>query len=402
MKNLSLVICLVLFFSCTSKKKEISQWRGENRTGIYDEPNLLTEWPKDGPELVWEFEGVGNGYGSPVITEDKLFINGEIDSLAYLMAFDLQGKMLWKTEFGTDWTTNFIGSRSAPTIVDGLVYVASSMGDIACIDSETGMKKWGLNMLEKFKGKNTRFGYSQSLEIDGDLVYCAPGGAEDNIVALDRFTGETKWTNKAFGEIPAYCSPLLLEFPTRNVLVTFSEHALFGLESTTGKILWSHMQDTICDIHGNTPIYENGHLYYVAGCGNGTVKLQISKDGSQITEVWRNKKLDNIMGGAVKVNDKLFASGHRKKKWKAIDANSGEMVDSLKFGRGATIAANGLLYCYNEQGKVALVKTEPNMEIISQFRVKKGTKEHFAQPVINNGILYIRHGNVLLAYKVIA
>ncbi len=160
------------------------------------------------------------------------------------------------------------------------------------------------------------------------------------------------------------------------------------------------MQDTLCDIHGNTPIYENGHLYYVAGCGNGTVKLEISKDGSQITEMWRNKKLDNIMGGAVKVNNKLFASGHRKKKWKAIDSNSGEMVDSLKFGRGATIAANGLLYCYNEQGKVALVKTEPKMEIISQFRVKKGTKEHFAQPVINNGILYIRHGNVLMAYNI--
>jgi outer membrane protein assembly factor BamB len=274
------------------------------------------------------------------------------------------------------------------------------MGDIACIDTETGEKKWGLNMIEKFKGKNTRFGYSQSLEIDGDLVYCAPGGEDVNIVALDRFTGETKWTNKVFGEVPAYCSPTILEFPTRNVLVTFSDNALFGLESTTGKLLWSHMQDTICDIHGNTPIYENGHLYYVTGCGNGTVKLQISEDGSQITEVWRNKKLDNMMGGAVKVNDKIFASGHRKKKWKAIDTNSGEMVDSLKFGRGATIAANGLLYCYNEQGKVALVKTEPKMEIISQFRVKKGTKEHFAQPVINKGILYIRHGNVVLAYDI--
>ena len=146
MKNLSLLICLVLFFSCTSKKKEVSQWRGENRKGIYDEANLLTEWPADGPELAWEFEGVGNGYGSPVITDDKLFINGEIDSLSYLIAFDLQGKMLWKTEFGTDWIKNFIGSRSAPTVVDGLVYVASSMGDVACIDSETGLKKWGFEL----------------------------------------------------------------------------------------------------------------------------------------------------------------------------------------------------------------------------------------------------------------
>jgi len=400
MKNLSLLICLILFFSCNTKKKELSQWRGENRTGVYNESNLLEKWPTDGPALVWECEGVGNGYGSPVMTDDKIFVNGEIDSLAYLLALDLQGKILWKTEFGKDWTKNFNGSRSAPTVVDNLIYVASSMGDIACIDKETGDKKWSLNMIEKFKGKNNHFGYSQSLEIDGDMVFCSPGGEEHNVVALDRFTGETKWTNKVFGELSAYCSPMLLKFPTRNVLVTFSDNALLGLESKTGELLWSHPQEKIGDVHGNTPIYEDGYLYYVTGCGNGAVKLQVSNEGSQISEIWRNKKFDNYMGGAVKIKDRIFASGFRKKKWKAIDSNSGEMVDSLKFGRGATIAANGLLYCYNEQGKVALVKTEPKMEIISQFRVKKGTKEHFAQPVINKGILYIRHGNVLLAYNI--
>lgn len=401
MKNVSIFLIAILCFACNPKQKKVSEWRGENRSGIYNESNLLKEWPANGPSVLWELEGIGNGYGSPVISDNTLFVNGEVDSVAYLFALDLQGKMLWKTDFGKDWMVNFIGSRSAPTVVDDLVYVASGMGDVACIEKDSGTLKWKINMLEKFEGKNTRFGYSQSLLVDGDLVFAAPGGAENNVIALDRFSGETKWTCPGVGEISAYCSPLLLEFPTRNVLVTFSDNALMGIESQTGRMLWTHVQDTLCDINGNTPIYENGYLYYVTGCGNGTVKLKVSEDGGQITEMWRNKDLDNIMGGVVKINDKIIASGHRKKLWKSVDANTGENRDTLDFGRGATIAADGLVYCYNEKGEVGLVKVNSdNLELVSQFKVTKGTKEHFAQPVINNGVLYIRHGDALLAYDI--
>ncbi len=40
------------------------------------------------------------------------------------------------------------------------------------------------------------------------------------------------------------------------------------------------------------------------------------------------------------------------------------------------------------------------MELVSSFKVTRGTKAHFAHPVICNGILYIRHGKSLLAYKI--
>ncbi|WP_171596232.1 PQQ-binding-like beta-propeller repeat protein [Marinifilum caeruleilacunae] len=402
MKNYILILLAVTLFSCTSNQKKISEWRGENRSGTYAETNLLKQWPEDGPKLLWDAEGIGNGYGSPVISDNTIYLNGEIDSVAYLFAMDLQGKVLWKTEFGKDWMKNFIGSRSAPTLVDSLVYVASGLGDVACIHAETGKLKWHLNMLEKFEGKNTRFGYSQSLLVDGDLVFAAPGGVENNVIALNRFTGETQWTNAGLGEIPAYCSPLLVEFPSRNILVTFSEHALLGIETKTGKTLWTHLQDTTKgDVNGNTPIYEDGFLYYVTGCGNGTVKLKVEEEGAKITEVWKNEELDNIMGGVVKLNGKLIASGHRKKVWKSVDAETGETRDTLKFGRGASIAADGMLYCYNERGQVGLVAVSPEkMELVSKFKVTKGTKEHFAQPVIANGVLYIRHGDALMAYDI--
>jgi len=29
-----------------------------------------------------------------------------------------------------------------------------------------------------------------------------------------------------------------------------------------------------------------------------------------------------------------------------------------------------------------------------------GSEQHWAHPVINKGILYVRHGNVLIAYKI--
>jgi hypothetical protein len=176
---------------------------------------------------------------------------------------------------------------------------------------------------------------------------------------------------------------------------------MFGLDTESGELLWLQGQDTLCDIHGNTPIYEEGYIYYTAGCGNGTVKLQLSEDGSQVTEVWRTMDMDNIQGGIIKLGDKLYGAGQQKIKLKVLDDNSGNLIDSLDVKRGVTIFADGLLYYYAEQGGfMSLIKPEPNLELISSFRIKKGTKEHFAHPVIKNGILYIRHGNVLLAYNI--
>ena len=76
MRNLIILFIAVLSISSCTQKSENAQWRGDNRDGVYQETNLLKVWPEEGPELLWEYEGVGNGYGSPAITSDKLFING--------------------------------------------------------------------------------------------------------------------------------------------------------------------------------------------------------------------------------------------------------------------------------------------------------------------------------------
>ena len=41
-----------------------------------------------------------------------------------------------------------------------------------------------------------------------------------------------------------------------------------------------------------------------------------------------------------------------------------------------------------------------DFEVISSFRVRQGSGPHWAHPVIHDGILYIRHGDVLMAYDI--
>lgn len=79
-------------------KEDIYQWRGYNRDGIYNESNLLKEWPKDGPKLIWATDSIlGNGFSSPIIKDDKIYLNGEIDSTCYLFVLDLDGNIIRKS-----------------------------------------------------------------------------------------------------------------------------------------------------------------------------------------------------------------------------------------------------------------------------------------------------------------
>jgi hypothetical protein len=38
--------------------------------------------------------------------------------------------------------------------------------------------------------------------------------------------------------------------------------------------------------------------------------------------------------------------------------------------------------------------------MVSSFRITKGSGPHWTQPVIKNGVLYIRHGDALMAFDV--
>ena len=411
MKNLLILSAIFLLFSCSQNKTEIYQWRGEDRKGIFDEQNLLKEWPEAGPEELWYVEGIGDGYGSPTITDNEIFITGAIDSTATLFCIDLNGEVKWQVPFGKEWVTSYPGSRSQPTVVDDLIYVGSGMGNLFCLNRSNGAVVWEKRFVEDYNGIYPRFGHSEAPLIDGDKVFWTPGGKEYNVVGLNRFTGELLWNNPGHGERSGYNPGTLIELPTRNIFVTFSAYNMMGLDTETGELLWTHAQDNVPldkrqpgmgDTHSNCIIYDNGYIYYAAGDGNCGVKLQLSEEGTEISEVWRNTGFDSYMGGIVKIDDHLYGSATSKKFFRSINATSGELSDSLKLGWGAVVAADDLLYYYGQNGTLSLVDFDDagKMNQISEFKITRGAKEHFSHPVIKNGILYQRHGQVLMAFDI--
>jgi outer membrane protein assembly factor BamB len=379
----------------------ITQFRGPQRNGIYQETNLLKSWPAEGPAMLWKAEGIGNGYSSPIISGDKIYVTGEIDSIGYLFAYTKSGSLIWKKQTGREWMENFTGSRSTPTLADGLLYVETSMGRFICFDANTGSEKWSVDMLKDLHGVNVRFGYAEGPLVNNNLIYCFPGGPDTNAVALDRITGKIVWVSKGLGDSTAYTSPALITLPSRKIIVNFSIHNLIGLDAATGELLWSKQLKGIGDIHGNTSLFDNGSIYFLAGSGSGAVKLALSEDGRSITEIWNNSTVTDVHGGFVKIGNSIYTSQYKPRRYCSVDATTGLLSDSLKFDKGCLIFADDMLYCYTEKGMVGLVKPDNGkMELISSFKMPVGTKEFFTIPVISDGVLYIRHGNAILAYDI--
>lgn len=403
------VLFYLLVVAQSGQSQTIYQWHGPNRDGIYPEKNLMKIWPESGPKMLWLAEGIGHGYSAPVLTEDKLFINGEKDSISHVFAFDLNGKLLWKTPngrefFGDGYSATYPGSRSTPTVYNGLVYACSGLGRVACIEANSGKERWAVEMVRELGGRFNMFGFSESLLVDEKYVYCTPGGEESNVVALDRLTGKVVWTSKAMGDLVSYASPIIIDLPERKILLAISREYLFGLDIQNGELLWSHKVDSVKwdGDHCNTPVYSDGFIYSSTGenNGNGMYKLALSTDGKSIKEVWRNKDVKNYFWGFVKIKDKLYCPSHDKKLL-SVDIHTGAVVDSLSNLRGGIVYADDRLYCYSDNGVMNLIDpTGSSMKVVSKFKVEKGTQQHFAHPVIDNGVLYIRHGDALMAYEI--
>lgn len=403
-----LLATISLLQGCTSQSKPaVAQWRGDHRDGIYNETNLLAEWPENGPELLWVYEGIGKGYAAPSVLNNTLFVNGEQDSTSYLFALDLSGNLRWKSpngpEFmGEGFSATYPGSRSTPTVVGDLVYASSGQGRLACFNAKTGEEKWAVDLAKDLGGEIGYFGYSESPVVDDGKVFCFPAGTTNNTVALDQFSGEKVWSSEAMQDTFSYCSPILVELSNRKALITHSRHYMYVLDTENGNMLGSSPLDYKYDgEHCNSPVFSDGAIYFISNeKKDGALKLELSADGMQMNRIWSNPKIRNNFNGYVKVGNHFFTT--IKGNWlKALDLETGLATDSVNVATGSLIYADNKFICYGMNGTVSLITYMDNdFEVKSTFKVEAGDGQHFAHPVVSNGVMYIRHGNALLAYKI--
>ncbi|HWS01441.1 MAG TPA: PQQ-binding-like beta-propeller repeat protein [Prolixibacteraceae bacterium] len=408
--NQKTVRYLILLLTIASESFTLSaqsQWRGPNRDGKYPDTNLLKEWPAEGPKMLWSFEGLGTGQGSVAVSGNRVYVTGIPDTLTsegFLFVFDTKGKMLWKKSYGKDWTGIFPGARSTPTVADDLVYIESGNGSVHCMNSQNGDKVWEIDFFRDLQADSVQFGYSESVLIDGDILYCTPGGKTNNMVALNRFTGKKIWSGPAFGEPATYSSPILINRNGTRLLVNLTASSIIGLDAESGEMYWRIHQFQDNKIHANTPLYSDGKIIISSASkkdSSGLVMLQLSADGKKADILWRNKEFTNLMEGAILRDGYIYGSVYLQPKWFCIDVETGLTKYIAKgLGGGPVIYADGNLYCYAEKdGEMALAEADPEkFIIISKFKVPLGTAQHWAHPVIADGKLYLRHNEALMVY----
>jgi len=387
------------------------QFRGPNRDGKSAETGLLQKWPEGGPELLWSVERLGIGFSSVAVADGFIYTTGMLDSEGFLFAYDVNGEFQWKVSYGPEWRRSHPGTRTTPTVDGGRVYVLSGTGIIACFDTKKGEKIWDVDTLKKFQAKNIRWGMTGSPLIDGKKLFCTPGGKDGTVVALDKMTGQTIWTTTGLSESSAYCSPILIERGANRLLVTMIEKAVICVAADTGKLIWRIPYETSSGTGIITPVYKDGYIYVTSVIErrftNGGIVFEISTDGTSFTKKWSDKTLDCHHGGVVLVDGYLYGSNFKdipSGDWVCLEWDSGKVMYEAGWNgnKGSIIYADNRLYCYDENtGDVALVKPSPKgFEIASPFWITRGSVKHWAHPAISDGRLYIRHGDVLMAYDI--
>ena len=413
MKELHLTAATLLLFvlARSAAPADWPQFHGPNQDNKSVETGLLKEWPEGGPKLLWTASGIGKGYSTVSVADGLIYTAGMTDNQTYVFAFDLEGKLRWKAANGESWSAEkqmrwaigYNGSRSTPTIHDGIAYHLGELGRLAALDAKTGQESWSEDLFQQFEAKCPKYGLAESVRIDGDKLICCPAGAKGYMVALEKKTGKLVWVNTELSDPVGYCSAIFADFAGLRQVVTMSAKAVFGVDVKTGKLLWQVPHTNERSNSATDPIFHDGYVYASTGYGAGSIliKLGAADSGVGAEKVWSSTLLDNHHGGVVLLDGYLYGSGHKAAGWFCLDLKTGE-PKYQEPGKGSLTYADGMLYCYDEKGLMELVESTPEARrVASSFQVPKGGEgAYWAHPVVCGGRLYVRHADNLYAYDI--
>jgi outer membrane protein assembly factor BamB len=409
-----LIAALVLALGRTAEA-DWPQWRGPRRDGSSTEQGLLKDWPADGPKLLWQLKGLGDGYSTPAVANGRLYILGStgLDDEYVQALAQADGSKLWSTRLGKvgnpDQRPSYPGARSTPTVDGQVLYALGSDGDLVCLDAGTGAERWRKNLRTDFEGKPGEWAYAESPLVDGEVLVCTPGGSRGTLVALNKNDGSVIWESAIPGdEEAAYASVVAAEIAGRKQYVQFLQKGVVGVDAATGKLLWRYdrtAQGSPANIP--TPLVFDDYVYTASGRGGGGLIQIISANGGfEPKEVYYDSNLPKSMGGVVVVGDHLY--GTNSDSLMCVEALTGKVAwRNRSIGAAGICYAEGNLYLHGENGDVALVAATPEeYRELGRFtppdQPDRGQSKAWAYPVVADGRLYIFDYGTLWCFDVAA
>lgn len=388
------------------------QWRGPTRDGRAPAGHFRTDWDANPPKLLWKAP-VGGGYGSCAMVGGRLYVQNRKDGRDILLCLDAAtGDMKWEVGNGANYEGTdpqyAIGPRSTPIVEGKLIWTVDGAGQLRCFRSREpegqGVDEvWHVDLMTQYDAKVPKWGVACSPLLEGDLLIVQPGGKRGAVVALDKQTGETRWT--AGDNPPSYSSPSVGTIEGQRVVFAFMGDALLAIRARDGKVTGSYRWKTMPEVNVVTPLVVEDYVFISSAYGMGCALLrgEARGDGVELVEVYARRRppgMQNHHSSSVFKDKYLFgfdgdrlkcvefANGHENKEW-----------DSAGVGKGSLILAGKHLIIQTERGELCLV--EANHEAFQLVKKIPGVlsgRNNWATPTLVDGRLYLRDEEKVVCY----
>ena len=339
------------------------------------------------------------------IKGNQIFVQGSKNNESIIHCLNrADGKAVWTTPLGSRLEhSRGHGPRGTPTVDGERVYALTETGDLACLKTAGGRILWQRNILEDFKGKNTRWHLSESPLVDGNMLVVTPGGEQASLVALDKMSGETIWTTKELSDRAGYGSCVVADVGGIRTIMTFTHNAGVGVRATDGKLMWRYEPVANGTANVATPIFHDNKVFYSSNYGTGCALLELRPTRRGLVraeEVYFNRYLMNHHGGVLLLNGYLY--GYHNAILTCMEFETGKVMwKDRAVGKGSLVYADGHLYLLSEDNVVGLAEASPEgYQEKSRFEIEDQGLPSWAHPVVCGGKLYIRNQATLTCYNI--
>jgi len=280
-----------------------------------------------------------------------------------LHTFDMDGKLLWKKDFGL--------------LDSGFFRVPEA--------------QW-------------EFGSSPIIH-DGAVVLQVDVQQNSFLAAFDVTSGKELWRTPR-QDVPTWGSPTIHRVGTQTQIIVNGWHHIGAYDFKTGREIWKLKGGG--DIPVPTPVVGFGLVYITNAHGpmspiyaireGAEGDISLAGEASSNTHIaWSVPRGGAYMATPILYKDVLYIVG-----WNgvmlAFDAKSGERVYQQRVGAGtftaSPVAADGKIYIISEEGDVFVVKAGRTYELLATNSLGD---TGLASPAISEGVIFFRTGKSLIA-----
>ncbi len=410
------ICALSLLVLTVSAADDWSRFRGPNGSGVSLQAKPPVAW-SDTQNLKWKTELPGSGTSSPILVGNRAFVTcwtGNSSTLKRQLVCleQTSGKILWsknvEAEAQVDSYDGFMrehGYASHTPVSDGeRVYVYFGKAGALAFDLE-GKELWRVNLGQGANAKN--WGSASSPVLYKDTVIINASEESHAMFALDKKSGKQVWKSEAGSLEYVFGTPVLVEANGRTDLVICVPGEVWGMNPDNGKLRWFARVEMSGNIAPSV-IAGEGIVYAFGGfpqTATVAVKAGGKGDVTSTNILWTSHNSTYIptpvlSGGRLYfVSDAGFAL--------CLDAKTGDLIYKERLpgasatGRGgkpfyaSPVMAGGNYYAVSRRNGAFVIDAQPQFKLVSHNTFSSDDSQFNATPALAGNLMFLRSDRYL-------